>query len=201
MLPRRERKGVDVEEDPAAVRAPTPVPVPMSVVVPAQQAPETASSAPLREPLRADDDGNRPAPSQVYLGFFTSQGCPQNIRVTIDHSKPVNLVTDRCVRRLGYEPLTRPAPAALRELASTAFPANFAWQHLRLYTPRGHNGIARSTNFVVVGDHDLACDMLLGREFEGTSFEPVDGIYPLYPDRRTPGASVSIRITAHSVAR
>ena len=198
LLPRRERKGVDVEEDRAAVVvAPTPVSVPMSVPVPVQQGPpETETLGPLGEPqpLGANDDGNGPAPGsgQVYLGFFTSKGRPQNICVTIDHSKPVNLVTDRCVRRLGYEPLTDPAPpAALRELASTAFPANFAWQQLHPYTPRGHNGTMRSTNFVVVGDHDLACDMLLGREFEGVSFDPVDGIYPNYPGKRTPGASIS----------
>lgn len=210
LLPRREKKGVDVEERAAAILAPTPVSAPMSVPmsepmsesayvpVSGQQAPETGTPVPLREHLRANDDGNGAAPGQVDLGFFTSTGCPQIIRVTVDHSKPVNLVTDRCVRSLGYEPLTGPAPAALRELASSAIPASFAWQRLHLYRPWGHNGNARLTHFVVVGDHDLACDILLGREFERVSFDPVQGIYPNYAGKRTPGASILIAITAPS---
>jgi hypothetical protein len=153
LSPRWERRAADRGQDPASV----PVPVPIPAEAPA-----------------ADDANGLEPPFKINLSFFTSTGTAETINVTVDHSVPVNVVTNKCLKKLGFKPFPHALPPDLSKLAAKALPGHCGWQKLNFYATRG---LSRNIDFVIVGD-DYRCDLLLGREFKGVQFKPGVGIYP-----------------------
>ena len=145
--------------------------------VPDQVAPEAAPDSP-QVPTAIDANGPEP-PFQTDLGFCTITGKVEILPVTVDESMSVNVVTNKCLARLGFKPLQRPMPPELNELASQAFPGHYGWQKLGLFAPSGHRGLSSDVDFLVVGD-DYHCDLLLGCEFKRLTLKPRPGIYPNY---------------------
>jgi hypothetical protein len=171
---RWERRAADKGEGGPAV----PVPVPV------EMAPETAPGAPQ---VPAADDANGPEPAfQIDLGFLNKKGNFETIRVTVDYSQPVNVVTRKCLKGLDWKPLKHALPSELSKLAAEALLAHCGWQRLGLYDLGGGRGLTRHIEFVVVGD-DYHCDLLLGREFKGVKLKPRAGIYPIFKSPQDKG--------------
>lgn len=140
---------------------------------------------PHRVPAAEEADAPEP-PFQTDLRFFTTNGGPETIHVTIDHSQPANVVTMHCLERLGYKPRQDELPTELSQLAAKAWPGYSGWQKLGLYNPAAHRGLSSDMDFVVVGD-DYHCDLLLGRDFSRLNSRPRAGIYPNYMARKGKG--------------
>jgi len=145
--------------------------------VPEQVAPEAALGSP-QVPAAIDANGPEP-PFQTDLSFWTIMGKVEILPVTIDQSMSVNVVTNKCLARLGFEPRQHAMPSQLSELASQAFPGHYGWQKLSFFAPSGHRGLSSDVDFLVVGD-DYHCDLLLGCEFRRLTLNPRPGIYPNY---------------------
>jgi hypothetical protein len=155
-----------------------PVPVPM------EAAPETAPAAPE---VPDSDHANGPVqPFQIDLGLSNNKGNFKPIHATVDHSHPVNVVTKKCLKGLGWEPLKHGLPSELSRLAAEALLAPCGWQRLGLQNLGGADGLTRHVQFVVVGD-DYHCDLLLGREFKGVKLEPRPGMYPIFKNPNNQG--------------
>src|SRR5271170_6992363 len=105
LTPRRVKSAADTGE-----RAPI-VPDP----VPEQVAPEAAPGLP-QVPAAIDANGPEP-PFQTDLSFYTTMGKVEILLVTIDQSMSVNVVTNKCLARLGFKPLQHGMPSKLSELA------------------------------------------------------------------------------------
>jgi hypothetical protein len=144
---------------------------------PEQVAPEGAPGAP-KLPAAIDANGPEP-PFQTDLGFCTIMGKVEILRVTVDQSVTVNVITNKCLARLGFKPLQHEMPSKLSELAAQSFPGHYGWQQLNLSAPVGHRGHTSDVDFLVVGD-DYHCDLLLGCEFKRLTLKPRPGIYPNY---------------------
>jgi hypothetical protein len=142
--------------------------------VPEQVAPEAA----LDSPQVPAANGLEP-PFQTDLCFCTIMGKVEVLRVTIDQSMSVNVVTNKCLARLGFKPSQHAMPFELREFASQAFPGHYGWQNLCFLAPSGHGRLSFDVNFLVVSD-DYHCDLLLGCEFKQLTLKPRLGIYPNY---------------------
>jgi hypothetical protein len=156
--------------------------------VPEQVAPEAALGSP-QVPAAIDANGPEP-PFQTDLGFCTIMGKVEILPVTIDQSMSVNVVTNKCLARLGFKPLQHAMPSKLSELASQAFPGHYGWQKLSLFAPSGHRGLSSDVDFLVVGD-DYHCDLLLGCEFKRLTLKPRPGIYPNYSTRPGKGPHIN----------
>jgi len=167
LTPRRVKSAADTGESAPIVPDP----------VPEQVAPEAAPGSP-QVPAATDANGPEP-PFQTDLGFWTILGKAEILPVTIDQSMSVNVVTNKCLVRLGFKPLQHAMPPKLNELASQAFPGHYGWQKLCLFAPSGHQGLSFDVDFLVVGD-DYYCDLLLGCEFRRLTLKPRPGIYPNY---------------------
>jgi hypothetical protein len=178
LTPRRVKSAVDTGES-----API-VPDPVSE----QVAPEAAPGSP-QLPAAIDTNGPEP-PFQINLGFCTIMGKVEIILVTIDQSMSVNVVTNKCLARLGFKPLQHAMPSKLSELASQAFPGHYGWQKLSLFAPSGHRGLSSNVDFLVVGD-DYHCDLLLGYEFKQLTLKPRPGIYPNHSIRPGKGPHIN----------
>jgi hypothetical protein len=166
-MPRPVKSAADTGESAPIVPDPAPE----------QVAPEAAPGS-LQVPATIDANGPEP-PFQTKLGFCTFTGKVEILPVTIDQSMSVNVVTNKCLARLGFKPLQRAMPPRLSELASQAFPGHFGWQKLGLFDPSGHGGLSSDVDFLVVTD-DYHCDLLLGCEFKQLTLKPRPGIYPNY---------------------
>lgn len=174
LTPRQERRAADHRDGVPVVPVPVPVHVPIPGPV-AVVAPETVPDA-AQVPAANDDPGSPEPPFQTDL-CCTIDRATVTIRVTVDHSVPVNVVTIKCLKGLGRKPLRNPLPAELSDRAAMVLPGHRGWQQLTLYSPMGHRGLTRDVDLVVVDD-DYPCDLLLGAEFKGVSFEPGGGLYP-----------------------
>jgi hypothetical protein len=108
--------------------------------VPEQVAPEAA----LDSPQVPAANGLEP-PFQTDLCFCTIMGKVEVLRVTIDQSMSVNVVTNKCLARLGFKPLQHAMPFELREFASQAFPGHYGWQNLCFLLPQA-TGASLSTS-------------------------------------------------------
>jgi hypothetical protein len=157
--------------------------------VPEQVAPEAALGSP-QVPAAIDANGPE-SPFQTDLCFCTIMGKVEILRVTIDQSMLVNVVTNKCLARLGFKPLQHGMPSELSELASRAFPGHYGWQKLSLFAPSGHRGLSSDVDFLVVGD-DHHCDLLLGCEFKRLTLKPRPGIYPNYSIRPGKGPHINV---------
>jgi len=146
-------------------------------LIPEQVAPEAAQGSP-QVPAAIDANGPEP-PYQTNLSFCTITGKVETLLVTIDQSMSVNVVTNKCLARLGFKPLQHGMPSRLSGLASQAFPGHYGWQKLSLFAPSGHRGLSSDVDFLVVDD-DYHCDLLLGCEFKRLTLKPRPGIYPNY---------------------
>ena len=113
-------------------------------------------------------------PSLIDLVFFTLTGGFQTIHVTVDYSVLVNVVTNKCLKELGFEPLQHALPFHLSKLAAKELPEHHGWQRLNLYVNASYS---REIDFLVVDD-DYRCDLLLGREFKGVKLNSRAGIWP-----------------------
>jgi hypothetical protein len=118
-------------------------------------------------------------PFQTDLGFCTIMGMVEILRVTVDQSVTLNVITNKCLARLGFKPLQHEMPSKLSELAAQSFPGHYGWQQLNLSAPVGHRGHTSDVDFLVVGD-DYHCDLLLGCEFKWLTLKRRPGIYPNY---------------------
>lgn len=165
LTPRRVESTADTGE--SAPLVPDPVPE--------QVAPEAAPGSP-QLPAAIDANGPEP-PFQTDLCFCTITGKVEVLPVTVDESMSVNVVTNKCLARLGFKPLQDAMPPELSELTSQAFPGHYGWQKLGLFAPSGHRGLSSDVDFLVVGD-DYHCDLLLGCEFKRLTLKPRPGIYP-----------------------
>jgi hypothetical protein len=179
LTPRRVKGAADTGESAPIVPDP----------VPDQVAPEAAPSSP-QVPTAIDANGPEP-PFQIDLSFYTITGKVEILPVTVDESVSVNVITNKCLARLGFKPLQHPMPPELSELASQAFPGHYGWQKLGLFAPSGHQGLSSDVDFLVVGD-DYHCDLLLGCEFKRLTLKPRPGIYPNYSIQ--PGKSPHINV-------
>jgi hypothetical protein len=187
LSPRGERTAADKGE--GAPAGPVPVPV--------EAAPETAPGAPQ---VPATNDANGPEPPfQIDLGFSNRKGNFETIHVTVDYSQPVNVVTKKCLKKLGWKPLKHALPSELSKLAAGALLAHCGWQRLGLCDLEGGGGLTRHIEFVVVGD-DYHCDLLLGREFKGVKLKPRAGIYPVFKSPKDKGLLDSPRIVPMWIA-
>src|SRR2546423_7003506 len=130
LMPRRVKSAAHTGESAPIVPGP----------VPEQVAPEAAPGSP-QAPTAIDADGPEP-PFQTDLGFCTIMGKPEILPVTVDQSMSVNIVTNKCLARLGFKPLQCAMPPKLSELASQAFPGHYGWQKLGLFAPSGHRGLS-----------------------------------------------------------
>ena len=126
-------------------------------------------------------------PFQIRLGIFTSTGGPETIQATVDHSLPLNVVTSKCLKQLGFDdPFERPLPPDLSELAAEALRGPYGWCNLILYASVDHKSHSLDVGFVVVDDDDRH-GLLLGREFKGVKLEPGVGIFPNYATPKSKG--------------
>ena len=112
-------------------------------------------------------------PFLIDLGFYTLMGEVQSIRVTVDYSVLVNVVTNKCLKELGFEPLQHALPSHLGTAAGE-LPGHCGWQRLNLYVTQRYS---RDIYFLVVRD-DYRCDLLLGREFKEVELNSRAGAYP-----------------------
>jgi hypothetical protein len=117
------------------------------------------------------------------LRFCTIIGKVETLHVTIDQSMSVNVITNKCLARLGFKPLQHAMPSKLSELASQAFPRHYGWQKLCLFAPSGHRGISYDVDFLVVGD-DYYCDLLLGCEFKRLTQAETGDLSPILDSAR-----------------
>jgi hypothetical protein len=159
LSPRRERRVADGGQG----RVSIPMPAAMASEGPseAREAP-TMHNASCLEPAFLID-----------LVFFTLTGF-QTIHGTVDYSVLVNVVTNKCLKELGFEPLQHSLPPHLSELAAKELPGHRGWQRLNLYVSASYS---REIDFLIVGDN-YRCDLLLGREFKGVKLNSQAGIYP-----------------------
>lgn len=176
MSPILERRAVDKGEEGAA--SSTPLHVPAGVAP--GSAPE-ASQVPA-----ANDANDSEPPKQMDVGVLSFLGKSTIIQATVDHSVPLNVVTKKCLKKLGFQTLRHDLPPNLSKLAAKALPGHCGWEQLTLCTPTGHRALSRDIDFLVVGD-DYGCDMLLGRETKGINFKSGSGIYPNYLRPRSKG--------------
>ena len=179
LTPRRVKGAADTGESAPIVPDP----------VPDQVAPEAAPSSP-QVPTAIDANGPEP-PFQIDLSFYTITGKVEILPVTVDESVSVNVITNKCLARLGFKPLQHPMPPELSELASQAFPGHYGWQKLGLFAPSGHQGLSSDVDFLVVGD-DYHCDLLLGCEFKQLTLKPRLGIYPNYSIQPGKGPHINV---------
>jgi hypothetical protein len=121
-------------------------------------------------------------PFQTDICFFNSVDKADTLRVTVDQSMPVNVITNKRLAALGFEPLRHSMPPELSEFAAQMFPGFCGWQQLCLYAPKGRGGLSSDPSFIVVGD-DYHCDVLLGCEFNRLTRRPGPGIYTNFPIR------------------
>jgi hypothetical protein len=143
----------------------------VSIPMPAEMASEGASEA--REAPTMHNASCLEPPFLTDLAFFTPTGGLRTVRVTVDYSVLVNVVTNKCLKELGFEPLQLALPSHLR-LAAKELPGQCGWQRLNLHV---NTKYSREIDFLVVGD-DYRCDLLLGRELEGVKLDSRAGIYP-----------------------
>ena len=144
----------------------------VSIPMPAAMASEGASEA--REAPNMHNASCLEPPFLIDLTFFTLTGGFQTIHVTVDYSVLANVVTNKCLKELGFEPLQHSLPSHLRKFAAKELPGHHGWQRLNLYVTASYS---REIDFLVVGD-DYRCDLLLGREFKGVKLNSQAGIYP-----------------------
>jgi hypothetical protein len=169
LSPRRERKAADGGQGP------------VSIPTPGATAPDGAPKAP-QAPTLHNPSGLEP-PFLINLPYFTLTGGVETIEVTVDYSLSVNVVTNKCLKKLGFEPLQHALPFHLSELAARELPEHCGWQRLTLYEAANHS---REINFLVVSDN-YRCDMLLGREFKGVKLNSGVGVYPNYKNPKSKG--------------
>lgn len=167
--PRRERRAADGGQGPVSI--PTPAAIASEGAPEAPQAPNIHNASCTEPPFLID------------LGFFTLMGEVQNIRVTVDYSALVNVVTNKCLNELGFEPLHRALPSRLGKLAAKDLPEHCGWRRLNLYVNEHYS---REINFLVVGD-DYRCDLLLGREFKEVELNSMAGAYPTFTKPKRKG--------------
>jgi hypothetical protein len=169
LSPRRERRVVDGGQGPISI--PMPAAMTSEGAAEAPQAPNTHNASCLEPPFLID------------LDFFTLMGEVKNIRVTVDYGVLVNVVTNKCLNELGFEPLQRTLPSRLGKLAAKELPGHCGWQRLNLYVNEHYS---REINFLVVGD-DYRCDLLLGREFKEVEHNSRAGAYPSFTKPKSKG--------------
>jgi len=131
-------------------------------------------SIPMPAAMASEGAGCLEPPRLIDLDFFTLTGDIQNIDVTVDYNVLVNVVTNKQLKKLGFEPLQRALPFYLGKLAAKELPEYCGWQRLSLYvTPH----YSREIDFLIVSDA-YRCDLLLGREFKGVKLNSRAGVYP-----------------------
>jgi hypothetical protein len=130
-------------------------------------------------------------PFLINLAFFTLTGGLQTIHVTVDYSVSVNVVTNKCLKELGFEPLQLALPSHLSRLAAQELPEHCGWQRLNLHVSAKYS---REIHFLIVGD-DYRCDLLLGREFKGVKLNSRAGIYPNFVIPKSKGTLTRARRT------
>jgi len=113
-------------------------------------------------------------PFLIDLDFYTLMGEVQNIRVTVDYSVLVNVVTSKCLKELGFKPLQLALSSHLGRLAAKELPGHCGWRRLNLYVTERYS---REIDFLVASD-DYRCDLLLGREFKEVELNLRAGAYP-----------------------
>jgi serine/threonine protein kinase len=133
-------------------------------------------------------------PFLIDLGFFTLIGEVQNIRVTVDYSMLVNVVTNKCLKELGFEPLQHALPSHLGN-AAMELPGHCGWQRLNLFVTGYYS---REIEFLVVSD-DYGCDLLLGREFKEVKLNPRAGAYPNFAKPKDKGTLTRVQRQAREV--
>lgn len=171
-LPRWGRRAADNKGKERAASVPVPVP--------AEVAPGSAQA------LAADDANGPKLPFQMKLGVFDLLGECINTQVTINHSVPVNVVTRKLLKELGFKTPRHDLPPELSKFAAEALPAHCGWEQLNICAPGGEKGASHEIQFVVVEDDYYGCDLLLGRASKGINFKLGDGIYTNF---RTPPLS------------
>jgi hypothetical protein len=145
LTPRQERRAADHRDGVPVVPVPVHVPIPGPVAV---VAPETVPGA-AQVPAANDDPGSPEPPFQTDL-CCTADRATVMIRVTVDHSVPVNVVTIKCLKGLGRKPLRYPLPAELSDRAAMVLPGHRGWQQLTLCSPMGHRGLTHNVDLVIV---------------------------------------------------
>jgi hypothetical protein len=140
----------------------------MSAAMASEGAPE-ASQAPTIHNANCSE-----SPFLIRLDFFTLMGEVRNIRVTVDYSVLVNVMTNKCLKELGFEPLQLELSSPLGKLAAKELPGHCGWRRLNLFVTKNYS---REIEFLIVSD-DYHCDLLLGREFKGVELNPRAGAYP-----------------------
>jgi hypothetical protein len=113
-------------------------------------------------------------PFLINLHFFTMTGRVQEISVTVDYSVLVNVVTNKRLKKLGFEPLQHALPSYLGKLTAKELPGHCGWRRLNLYVPGRYSC---EIDFLVVSD-DYRCDLLLGRDFKRVQLNSRAGVYP-----------------------
>jgi hypothetical protein len=155
------------------------VSIPMSAATASEGASEAHSASCLEPPFL------------INLAFFTLTGGLQTIHVTVDYSVSVNVVTNKCLKELGFEPLQLALPSHLTRLAAQELPEHCGWQRLNLHVSAKYS---REIHFLIVGD-DYRCDLLLGREFKGIKLNSRAGIYPNFVIPKSKGTLTRARRT------
>jgi hypothetical protein len=154
-----------------------PVSIPMSAATALEGAPEA-----FQAPTIHNTNCLEP-PFLIDLDFFTLMGEVQNIRVTVDYSVLVNVMTNKCLKELGFEPLQLALSSPLGKLAAKELPGHCGWQRLNLVVTKYYS---REIEFLIVSD-DYRCDLLLGREFKGVELNPRAGAYPNFKKPKSKG--------------
>jgi hypothetical protein len=154
-----------------------PVSIPMSAATASEGAPEA-----FQAPTIHNTNCLEP-PFLIDLDFFTLMGEVQNIRVTVDYSVLVNVMTNKCLKELGFEPLQLALSSPLGKLAAKELPGHCGWQRLNLVVTKYYS---REIEFLIVSD-DYRCDLLLGREFKGVELNPRAGAYPNFKKPKSKG--------------
>jgi hypothetical protein len=130
-------------------------------------------------------------PFLIDLDFYTLMGEVQNIRVTVDYSVLVNVITNKCLKELGFEPRQLALSSPLGKLAAKELPGHCGWQRLNLYVPKRYS---REIDFLIVSD-DYRCDLLLGREFKEVELNPRAGAYPSFMKPKSKGTLIHAQRT------
>src|SRR4051794_37017986 len=151
----------------------------VSIPMPAAMASEGAPKAPETPTLH--NAGCPEPPFLINLPFLTLTGAPKTIQVVVDYSVSVNVVTNKCLKELAFEPLQHALPFQLSKLAAKELPEHSGWQRLTLYEASR----SRDINFIVSDNYH--CKMLLGREFKGVKLNSRVGNYPNYKIPKSKG--------------
>jgi hypothetical protein len=146
-------------------------------IVPDTAVPGQATLGAVQVPGAIDTHNSSEPPFQADICFCNGMGKPETLPVNVDLGMPVNVITNKRLAALGFEPRQHSMPSELSDLAAQMFPGFYGWQKLGLYAPEGGSGPTSDPNFIVVGD-DYHCDVLLGCEFNQLTRRPGPGIYP-----------------------